>query len=155
MSEEARRNSPFRFLTPLASAIEKRLDPQIILGAIALIVLVHVVETTKFVGAWTDYKSAVRALATGTDADPALGSPLLVSSKRIPADLNRLAWNSTTPYLSVLVAPGLAPARLVVDPDTGYFWLSCATAIKSEASSTAIPVQARQLIKIYSCLHRS
>jgi hypothetical protein len=154
MSEEARRNSPFGVLMPFANAIEKRLDPQIILGAIALIVLVHVVETTKFVRAWTDYKSAVRALATGTDADPALGDPLFVSSKRIGADLNQLAWNSTTPYLSVLVAPDLAPTRLVVDPDTGYFWLSCATATKSEQTSTAIPPQARELIRRYSCLHR-
>jgi hypothetical protein len=141
-------------LTPFASAIEKRLDPQMILGATALILLVHVVETTKFVRAWTDYKSAVRALATGTDADPALGSPLFVSSKRIGAEINRLAWNSTTPYLSLLVAPGLMPKRLVVDPDTGYFWLSCATATTSEQTSTAIPVQARELIRRYSCLHR-
>jgi hypothetical protein len=154
MNEEARGNSPFRFLMPLASAIEKRLDSQIILGAIALIVLVHVVETTKFVRAWTNYKSAVRALAIGTESDPALGDPAFVSSKRIPADLNRLAWNSTTPYLSVLVAPGLAPARLVLDPDTGYFWLSCETATRSEQTSTALPWQARQLIRKYSCLHR-
>jgi hypothetical protein len=155
MSEEARRNSPLGFLTLFAGAIEKRLDPQIILGAIALIVLVHVVETTKFVRAWTDYKSAVRALATGTDADPALGSPLFVSSKRIGADIDRrLAWNSTTPYLSVLVAPGLMAKRLVVDPSTGYFWLSCAIATKSEQTSTAIPPQARELIRRYSCLHR-
>jgi hypothetical protein len=154
MSEEARRNFPFRFLAPFASAIEKRLDPQIILGAIALIVLVHVVETTKFVRAWEEYKSAVRALATGTNADPELGDPLFVSSKRIGADLNRLAWNSTTPYLSVLVAPGFMPKRLVVDPSTGYFWLSCATATTSEQTGTALPVQARELIRKYSCLHR-
>jgi hypothetical protein len=154
MGEEARRNFPFRFFTPLASAIEKRLDPQIILGAIALIVLVHVVETTKFVRAWEEYKSAVRALATGADADPALGSPVFVSSKRLGAEINRLAWNSTTPYLSVLVAPGFMPKRLVVDPSTGYFWLSCATATTSEQSSTAIPMQARELIRNYSCLHR-
>jgi hypothetical protein len=154
MSEEARRDFPFRFLAPFASAIEKRLDLQIVLGAIALILLVHVVETTKFVRAWTDYKSAIGALATSTDSDSALGSPLFVSSKRIGADLNRLAWNSTTPYLSVLVAPGLMPKRLVVDPDTGYFWLSCATAKASEQTGTALPVQARDLIRKYSCLHR-
>jgi hypothetical protein len=154
MSEPARGNSPFRVLMPFASAIERRLDPQMILGATALILLVHVVETTKFVGAWTDYKSAVRALATGTGADPALGSPLFASSERIGAELNRLAWNSTTPYLSVLVTPGLMPKRLVVDPHTGYFWLSCATATASEQTSSAIPVQARELIRQYSCLHR-
>ena len=90
-----------------------------------------------------------------TDRAPGnLGDPAFVSSKRIPADLNRLAWNSTTPYLSVLVAPGLAPARLVLDPDTGYFWLSCETATRSDQTSTALPLQARQLIRKYSCLHR-
>jgi hypothetical protein len=154
MDEEVRRNSPFGFFTSLASAIEKRVDPRIVFGAIALILLVHVVETTKFIRAWTDYKSAVRALATGTEADPALGDPAFVSSKRIPADLNRLAWNSTTPYLSVLIAPGLAPARLVVDPDTGYYWLSCETAKRSEQTSNAIPLEARELIRKYSCWHR-
>ena len=93
-------------------------------------------------------------LASGTESDPALGDPAFVSSKRIPADLNRLAWNSTTPYLSVLVAPGMQPARLVVDPTTTYFWLSCETAKHSEEVSTALPVEARDLIRRYSCLHR-
>jgi hypothetical protein len=155
MDEENRRKSPFRFLMPLVAAIEKRFDPQMILGAIALILLVHVVETMKFLGAWREYKSAIRALATGTDSDPALGSPRFVSSKRIDVDLNRLTWNSTTPYLSVLSAPGLTPTRLVIDPDAGYFWLSCATATKSEQMSTAIPLPARELIRQYVCLHRS
>jgi FkbM family methyltransferase len=155
MGEKDRRKSPARFLTPFAMAIEKRLDPRIILGAIALILLVHVVETAKFVRAWTDYKSAIRTLATGMESDPALGSPLFVASKRLSADLNRLAWNSTMPYLSVLVAPGHAPNRLVVDLDTGYFWLSCEIATRSEQTSTAIPLQARELIRQYSCLHRS
>jgi len=68
--------------------------------------------------------------------------------------LNRLAWNSTTPYLSVLVARGLQPTRLVVDPDTNYFWLSCETATKSEYVSTAIPAESRSLVKRYACLHR-
>jgi hypothetical protein len=154
MDEENRRKSPLKFLPRFATAIEKRLDPQIILGAMLLILLVHVVETTKFVRAWEGYKSAIRGLATGTESDPALGNPPFVSSQRIGPDLNRLAWNSTTPYLSVLVAPGLAPNRLVIDPDTGYFWLSCATAKQSEQTSAAIPLQARELIRLYSCLHR-
>ena len=119
-----------------------------------LTMLVHAVETAKFVAAWMDYKAAVRALATGTDSDPALGNSLFVSSRRIGAGLNRLAWNSTTPYLSVLVAPGLKPTRLVVDPDAGYFWLSCKTATQSEQTSTAIPAAARRLIRIHACLHR-
>jgi hypothetical protein len=116
--------------------------------------LVYAVETTKFAGAWIDYKAAVRALATGTDSDPALGDPIFVSSQRIGAGLNRLSWNSTTPYLSVLVAPGFNPTRLVVDPGAGYFWLSCKTATQSEHSSTAIPAAARRLIRVHACLHR-
>jgi hypothetical protein len=154
MGEEDRRKSPFSSLITLTGRLEKYFTPQIILGAVALILLVHVVETTKFVRAWENYKAAVRALAIGSESDPDLGDPLFVSSKRIGADLNRLAWNSTTPYLSMLVAPDLTPTRLVVDPDTGYFWLSCATATKSEQTSTAIPPQARELIRRYSCLHR-
>jgi hypothetical protein len=155
MREADWRKSPFPQVGQLAAGVQKQLSPEMIFGAILLTLLIHTVETTKFVRAWQDYKSAIRALATGTESDPVLGNPLFVSSKRIGADLNRLAWNSTTPYLSVLVARGLAPTRLVVDPNTGYFWLSCATATTSEQMSTAIPAQARQLIKIYSCLHRS
>lgn len=154
MNDQARRNSPFPPLAPLADTIERWLNPQIIAGAILLTMLVHAVETAKFVGAWIEYKAAVRALATGTQSDPALGNPLFVSSQRISAGLNRLSWNSTTPYLSVLVAPGLAPTRLVVDPSAGYFWLSCDTATKSEQTSTAIPAAARRLIRIHACLHR-
>ena len=100
------------------------------------------------------HRDAVRALAIGTASDPELGSPLFVSSHRIGVELHRVAWNSTTPYLSVLVAPRLAPTRLVVDPDAGYFWLSCQTARQSEASSTAIPEATRRLVRIYACLHR-
>lgn len=154
MREQERRSSPFGWAMQLAGALERRLDPRMILGAIALILLVHVVETAKFVRAWADYKSAVRALATGSQSDPDLGDAGFVSSKRIGADPSQLAWNSTTPYLSVLVAPGLTPTRLVVDPETGYFWLSCETATRSAQDSTAIPVHARELIRRYSCLHR-
>jgi hypothetical protein len=118
------------------------------------VLLVNAVETGKFLIAWTEYKSAIRALASGSSSDPALGDPLFVSSQRIRPDLNRLAWNSTTPFLSVLVTPNLAPARLVVDPSAGYFWLSCKTARESEATSRAIPENARRLIRIHACLHR-
>jgi hypothetical protein len=129
-------------------------NPRIITGALLLMVLVYAVETTKFVGAWVDYEAALRALATGTTSDPVLGDPLFVSSQRIGADLNRLAWDSTTPFLSVLVAPGLKPTRLVIDPDAHYFWLSCKTAADSEQTSVAIPAAARHLIRVHACLHR-
>ncbi len=154
IKQEQRRKSPFMRLSQWAAAIEKSVTPQMISGAFVLTMLVYGVETSKFVAAWMNYKAAVRALATGTVSDSALGSPFFVSSRRIAADLNRLAWNSTTPYLSVLVAPDLTPARLVVDPDAGYFWLSCTTAVKSEQTSTAIPVVGRRLVRLHACLHR-
>ncbi|HEX5210710.1 MAG TPA: hypothetical protein VFW22_03120 [Pseudolabrys sp.] len=154
MSDAERRNSPFPFLGRWASALEATVDPAVVAGALLLVMLVHVVETTRFILGWVDYKAAVRALATGSASDPELGSPDFVSSRRIGADLNRLDWNSTTPYLSVLVTPGLQPTRLVVDPDANYFWLSCKTATDSEQISTAIPAAARHLVRLHACLHR-
>ncbi|MFO1189638.1 MAG: hypothetical protein U1E97_08675 [Alphaproteobacteria bacterium] len=128
---------------------------RLVIGAYSLILLVHAVETVKFVDAWVDYKGAVRALAMGDAADPELGDPHFVSSSRIQDDLNRLSWMSTTPYLSVLVAPGLAPRRLVVDPARdNYFWLSCETAKASEHTGRAVPLESRQLVRVYACLHR-
>jgi hypothetical protein len=151
---EARRHN-FRLLEKLAGALETTLNPRLISGALFLTLVIHAVETSKFVWAWTHYKAAMNTLAGGTASDPALGDPRFVSSRRIDPDLNRLAWNSTTPYLSVLLAPGLQPAHLVVDPDTAYFWLSCETATESQSASTAVPAESRRLIKQYACLHRA
>jgi hypothetical protein len=53
--------------------------------------LVHAVETAKFVAAWMNYQAAVRGLATGAASDPALGDPRFVSSQGVSAGLNRLA----------------------------------------------------------------
>ena len=154
MDDDARRQSPLPFLASLASAIERTYNPRLIASAFILTLLVHTVETTKFVWSWTQYKAAIASLAAGTASDPAPGDPAFVSSKRIEPGLNRLSWHSTTPYLSVLVAPGMKPSRLVVDPGTGYFWLSCETAKLSEQQSTALPQESRSLIRVYSCLHR-
>jgi len=123
-------------------------------GAVLLVMLVHAVETAKFVTAWTDYKGAVRALAMGTASDPALGDRRLVSSARIDVRLNRLSWSSTTHLLSVLLAPKFAPARLVVDPGDNYIWLSCQMATASEHAERAIPAQSRRLVRLHACLHR-
>jgi hypothetical protein len=123
-------------------------------GAIALVMLVHAVETDKFVTAWTEYKTAVRSLAMGAVSDPALGDPRFVSSDRLGPVLNRTSWFSTTPYLSVLIAPKLAPARLVVDPSANYFWLSCETATENLQARRATPPASRDLVRTYSCLHR-
>ena len=154
MDDESRRRSVLPFLSQWTNRIETAVNPRMIAAALLLTMLVYAVETTKFVEAWADYEAALRALATGADSDPALGDPLFVSAKRIDAETNRLAWDSTTPFLSVLVAPGLKPTRLVIDPDANYFWLSCQTATASERTSTAIPAAARHLIRVDSCLHR-
>jgi hypothetical protein len=122
-------------------------------AAFMLLTLVHVVETLKFVTAWSHYRAAIAALAMGDASDPALGDPYFVSSERIASDLNRLSWFSTTPYLSVIVA-GFKSNRLVIDPAGNYFWLSCATATANENAPRAVPQRSRDLIRIYSCLHR-
>ena len=149
---EGRLNLPLlpRVMAALAS------DPmaRAVTGAILIVMLVHGVETVKFVRAWTDYEAAVRELAMGEASDPALGDAHFVSSDRIDADLNRLSWFSTTQFLSVLVAPGLAPGRLVVDPTANYFWLSCETATANERADRAVLVESRRLVRIHACLHR-
>jgi hypothetical protein len=126
-----------------------------VFGMFCVITLVYAVETIKFVVAWSDYKTAVRALAMGTESDPKVGDLHFVSSTRIDASLKRLSWNSTTPYLSVLMAPGFAPARLVVDPASNYFWFSCETAAENLDTDRAVSKVGRELVRIYACLHRS
>ena len=122
-------------------------------AAFLLLTVVHVIETGKFVAAWVDYRTAVAALAQSDQSDPVLGNPRFVSSERTSANLKRLWWFSTTPYLSVTVANFL-PNRLVIDPVANYFWLSCSTATANEEAGRAVPAEARRLVRIYSCLYR-
>lgn len=124
------------------------------LGALLLVMLVHAVETARFVRAWGQYKDAVLALAMSETSDPALGDARFVDAERIGARLNRLSWYSTTHYLSVLLAPGWVPKHLVVDPDAGYYWLSCAEAKADEARPSTIPRESRELVRILSCRNR-
>jgi hypothetical protein len=114
---------------------------------------IHVVETGKFVAAWSRYRDAIAALAMSQESDPALGDPRFVSSKRVPPDLASLEWFSTIPYLSVVLS-SFRPNRLVIDPAGNYFWLACATATHSMERQLAVPLQSRELIRTYSCLHR-
>lgn len=141
-------------LSRLVTAAAEWLPVRAIMVAAALVMLVHTVETAKFLTGWSAYKNAVRTLAMGKAADPSLGDGRFVSSARIGDALNRLSWSSTTPYLSILLAPQFAPARLVVDPDGNYFWLSCAAAKANEAADRAMPVESRRLIRVLECLHR-
>jgi hypothetical protein len=152
-AEQKPSNRPL-FLERLTNGLGDPRAASAVAGAIVLIMLIHLVETTKFVIAWDRYRTAVRTLATGTLSDPDLGDRRFVSSARIGADTGRLAWSSTTPFLSVLLAPGFKPARLVVDPAAGYFWLACATASSNEAAVKAVPVETRHLVRLHACLHR-
>ena len=138
----------------IKQVLTSRVAVRAISGVFLLVMLVHVVETAKFVTQWTKYKAAVLALATGTASDPSLGNPHLVSSARIGPKLNRLSWYSTTPYLSVILA-AFAPTRLVVSPRTAnYFWLSCEMATANLKADRVVPAASRGLVRIYSCLHR-
>jgi hypothetical protein len=142
-------------LPRLLSALANDGTIRLATGALVLVMLIHTVETAKFVTAWTHYKAAVRALANGTASDPELGDPHFVSSSRIGADLNRLSWFSTTQFLSVLVAPDFASARLVIDPRReNYFWLPCSVATANENADRAVSVNSRHLVRLHACLHR-
>ncbi|HET7805400.1 MAG TPA: hypothetical protein VFL53_14245 [Pseudolabrys sp.] len=122
-------------------------------GAIVLVTAIHAVQTAKFVADWAAYKAAVRALALGSASDPALGDPRFVSSQRISPGLNQLGWFSTIEYLSIIVSD-FKPERIVVDPAGNYFWLSCKTATDNAKAKRSVPVPARDLVRVYSCLHR-
>ncbi|HET7384059.1 MAG TPA: hypothetical protein VFJ59_15905 [Pseudolabrys sp.] len=140
-------------LRPVGTMLARAYYGRALAGAFLLVTLVLAIETTKFVAAWTLYKSAVVALATGDASDPMLGDAHFVSSDRVEPDLNRLSWFSTTPYLSVIVAR-LTPNRLVIDPEGNYFWLSCETATANYQAVRAVPAASRNLVRIYACLHR-
>jgi hypothetical protein len=125
-----------------------------VLGSILIAVtLIHVVETGKFVKAWSRYRDAIAALAMSQISDPPLGDPRFVSSKRVSPDLASLEWFSTIPYLSAIVS-NFEPNRLVINPAGNYFWLSCATAMQSTEKPLVVPLHTRELIRTYSCLHR-
>lgn len=117
------------------------------------VTLIHVVETAKFVTAWSRYRDVIATLAMSQDSDPALGDPRFVSSRRGPPDLAPLEWFSTIPYLSAILS-NFRPNRLVIDPAGNYFWLSCATATSSMERQLVVPLRTRELIRTYSCLHR-
>jgi hypothetical protein len=140
-------------LPKIAKHLSSATAIRVYIGAIVLVTAIHVVQTAKFVRDWTAYKAAVRALALGTVSDPALGDPRFVSSQRISPELNQLSWFSTVEYLSIIVSDS-KPERIVVDPAGNYFWLSCQTATENAKAARSVPVPARDLIRIYSCLHR-
>ncbi len=146
--------APGRWLDVLATGLRRASARRGAAGVLALVLLVHGVETGRFVSAWTAYQGALRELATGASSDGRLGAPRFASSARLPAGVEALDWESTTPYLSVLVAPRLQPARLVVSPQSVYIWMSCADARRHAAQASAVPDDARGLIASHACANR-
>jgi hypothetical protein len=53
-----------------------------------------------------------------------------------------------------VIVANFKPNRLVIDPAGNYFWLSCATATANARAARAVPEEGRDLVRIYSCLHR-
>lgn len=154
LSAEAIDGSVFGFvLRPIRRRIV-RIDARAACAIAFLVAGVAAGEAAKFTAGFISYKSELRTLASGAFSDPELGSSDFVSARRITDASNRLAWNSTTPYLSVLVAPEMRPSRLVVDPSTGYFWITCAMASRDADADLAVPAAGRRLIRDYVCLHR-
>ena len=134
--------------------LRRACHPHFLAGALMLVTLVHAVETAKFTAGWSNYLTGVRNLAMSSVSDPQLGSSRFVSASRLGEERNQFAWGSTTHFLSVLVAPGMKPERLVVDPDTNYFWLSCPTATASMVARRRVPGESRQFVRTHACLHR-
>ena len=124
------------------------------LASIFLVVtLIDAIETAKFVASWSNYRNAIAVLAMNSESDPALGNPRFISAERISPALAPLSWFSTIPYLSIILS-NFSPNRLVIDPAGNYFWLSCATATRNRDAELVVPVQTRELVRVYSCLHR-
>ncbi|WP_424627812.1 hypothetical protein [Bradyrhizobium sp. SYSU BS000235] len=119
----------------------------------AVVFAINIVQTSKFIAGWSAYRNAIAALAMSDEADASLGSAEFVSSRRLSPSLERLAWFSTIPYLSIILAD-FSPKRLVIDPKGNYFWLSCETATRNKDAKLAVPEQTRELVRVYSCLHR-
>jgi hypothetical protein len=124
------------------------------LASIFLVVtLTHTNETRKFVASWSDYRNAIAVLAMSSKSDPALGDLRFVSAERISPTLAPLSWFSTIPYLSIILSD-FSPNRLVIDPAGNYFWLTCRAATRNKDADLVVPVQTRELVRVYSCLHR-
>jgi hypothetical protein len=151
---ESRLGLPLPFLPHIRAVLARGLMTPATACALLLVLLVHVVETAKFVRAWTGYRTEIQSLAMGPQSNPVLGDVRFVSATRVGSDLDRLAWPSTTAYLSVLLAPDFRPLRLVVDPRANYYWVSCDTAAANEARDLAIPTESRRLIRLHACRHR-
>ena len=115
--------------------------------ALLLVTLVHAGELARFTQGWLLHAAAVRALA----ATPGAGA---IANTALPAASAPFAWHSTVPFLSVMLTPGYAPRRLVVDPASNYFWFGCAQATRNLEAARDLPQATRQQVAEYACAGR-
>ncbi len=115
--------------------------------AFLLVALLHTGELARFTHGWLAHIQAVRALA----ATPGEGTATVAA---LPPASAPFAWHSTVPFLSVMVSPGYAPARLVVDPASNYVWFGCAQAARNAAAPRALPEATRAMVSAYACAGR-
>jgi len=149
-----RTNEPDGALRRSLALVSAAMPVRALARVLLILALIHAIETAKFTTAWAGYREAVRTLAASSASDPRLGDARFISAERLAAEEARLGWGSTIPFLSVLVTPGFAPARLVVAPDVNFFWLSCETATASAETAAALAAETRDMLRVYSCLHR-
>jgi len=119
--------------------------------AAVLLTLISSYEVVKFCRAWDRYADAVRQLVLAGGPPPEGQPPPAVSTEFIPADLQRLAWHSTAPFLSVLLVPGYRAPRYAVDPEAAYFPLTCALSLSNVERALAFPAETRLMLHAYNC----
>ena len=144
---------PAKYVGRVGQVLRAPRAAQHLAWSLAIVTLVHAVETAKFVRGWSSYLRAVEQLASGTASDPSLGDPRFVSSNRIDGP-QTVGWSSTVHFLSVLAAPDMSPKHLVVSPAPAYDWLSCKTATANAQAERALSGAGRQLIREHACLRR-
>ena len=84
-----------------------------------------------------------------------IGSELFDAQGRVwPGSLLEALTKFDNQKFQRLLAPNLKPGRLVVHPTANYFWLSCETATENLQARRALPAESRELVRVYSCLHR-
>ena len=136
----------------LQRLVRDRVMSRLVAASLGLVVFVQAGETVRFLVAWSQYKTDIRALAAiPTEADEPHD---FVSVRRLPEQRLGPLWLSTTHVLSVLVSDAHDPQRLVVDPWAGYFWIGCRLATTTSQGARAIPAKARDLVRTYECRHR-
>jgi len=133
-------------------AIARRIGAGALAALLLLTITIHAVETARFAAGWTEYLAIFRSMVSKAETS----ERKYVEIDPENPNFHDMPWFSTLPYLSVLVAPGFKPLRLVIDPKSDYFWVSCAklTASVRKGSDLGIPVQSRQMIRDYNCRNR-